>query len=116
MMGTAIYVLFRKPVWFTHYFISETPLIRLPENGFSYFLLYNLPDALWDISLLCYISTSENKYLRTTALLIGPLYEAGQLTDIIPGTFDILDMTVYFIVSLIFILQWKKNNHLCYTA
>lgn len=112
-IGACIYILFREPVIFTSFLfdrVKDLPLITLPDNIWSYGLRYVLPDALWCAALLSYASTMESHLMRCVAVMIASALEFGQLMGIIPGTFNLNDLTVYTLITLLFILIWKKRK------
>lgn len=99
-LGAFIYVLFREEVIFTDFltiYFGKFPLIVLPENDLSNLIKYNLPDALWCLSLIVYTTTISNKFLIAICLFIPPLMELAQLVGVIPGTFDFYDLFIYII-------------------
>lgn len=110
--GGVVYILFREPVAFTRLFVNPEilPLIRLPHNLWCDALRYQASDALWCIALLTYATSLESKGLRMTFISTPLLLEFGQLTEVIPGTFDIADLCTYTVLSIIFVLKWKKRK------
>lgn len=118
VIGGIIYILFREPVLFTIPLLGSStmqPLVSLPDNLWSNTLRFVVPDALWCAALLTYASTISSKFLRLIAVFLAPVLEFGQLVRLIPGTFDIIDITVYTLIIIIFILKWKstKTNSQC---
>ncbi len=112
-IGAIIYVLFREPVIFTeliHVSPENQPLVPLPDTLWSYALKYVVPDAVWCLALLTFASSMHSRCLKAVAVVIAPGMELGQLAGIIPGTFDIVDLTVYIIITLIFLIKWKRTN------
>jgi len=112
-LGAGLYVFFRDPVIFTAPLTEcglHLPLIPLEAGFWSDLLRFTLPDALWVVALLTYASTIKHTALRVIALLFAPLYEMGQLLGLIWGTFDITDLTVYLIITIIFITKWTKKE------
>ena len=79
-------------------------------DGFSYKLIvYSLPNALWHISL-CYLLSFGIKSLwganggawryRLVLFFVAALVpDVLQLLELIPGTFDILDIVLAFLAS-----------------
>lgn len=111
--GVCLYVLFREPVIFTEPLTRygiHLPVIPISSGFGSYIIKFILPDALWLVALLLYASTLKFSGLRVIAILMAPLIEIGQLLGIIEGTFDFMDLTVYIIITLIFIKQWKRKE------
>lgn len=113
--GALVYVLFREPVFFTHAFVDESalPVISLPDNVWNYALRYLLPDALWCSALLIYAETIQNSVVKWIAVSIPFVMELAQMSECVPGTFDIVDLTIYIILTIIFLLKWKKSKSLC---
>jgi len=83
-------------------------------------LINSLPDALWMFALSLFILFIWN-FKRTKAsitwliiaLSIGLGYECLQLTSIIPGTFDPVDLSMIALAGLlpiIFLFMTKKKN------
>lgn len=107
--GTVIYIFFREPVYFTRPFISE-PLFSLPDNAWSYVLRYLLPDAFWCAALLTYAATIQNQLVRMVAMLLPATMEMAQMSPYVPGTFDMLDLTIYIILTIIFMRKMKKTK------
>lgn len=69
---------------------------------------FNLPDALWMFSLnyvvLALWNFSVNRQSAFWLLLtptVGFAYEIGQLVGLVPGTFDIVDLFLLLIASLL---------------
>lgn len=112
-IGACIYILFRESVFFTLPFVdpnSPLPIIELPDNTLSHVLLYIVPDALWCTALMCYASTIKSPSMRVMAVCLAPLMELGQMTDIIPGTFDIADLVTYILIIIIFLQKWRRTE------
>lgn len=113
LLGASIYVLFREPVIFTEPLSRHgihLPVIHLASGFGSYIIKFLLPDALWLVALLLYASTLKYPVLRGAAILMAPFMEIGQSLGLIEGTFDLMDLTVYIIITLIFIKQWKRKE------
>lgn len=73
--------------------------IRLSDPGFQSFLLYNLPDGLWAFGfaglLLLVFRTARSVAWLGGLVLLGMLGELLQSYQIIPGTFDPMDIFCY---------------------
>lgn len=102
VIGVAIYWLFDND------FLSKSNLICTITRNY-------LSDGLWVISFFFIaINFSKNitkRYILLTSifvLCIGVIFEIMQLTNIANGTFDFLDILVYFIAILIACLVEKK--------
>ena len=120
ILGGLIYVLFREEVIFTSWITSLLP-IELPNYGayidhntiMGYILLFVVADALWYGSLLLFdlLLRSDTPYSRVISLLTISfpfLYELLQLCGIMPGTFDWIDITIYLLTLITFILCTRK--------
>ena len=135
LMGLIIYALFRPNSlllshWLINMNINIYGLINQLQANVHFLppaiLLYNMPDALWMYSFTSLmIILWDNKLSSISAFWIllvpfaGILTEAGQFFNIIPGTFDILDLLFLIIASVLpFILikvTIQKNAHLITT-
>lgn len=79
-------------------------------------LLYTLPDALWYASLLCfqrpfhYVNGRLTPVLTLLACLTGPLHEALQYLELVPGTFCPVDLLSYCTILLIYIILCLRNS------
>ena len=106
-----MYLLFREPVYFTRLFISDPnilPLIKLPDNAWSYALRFLLPDALWCVALLAYAVTIKNVLMRLCAVLMPISMEMAQLLSFVPGTFDVFDLSIYIVLTIITIIYTTR--------
>lgn len=113
ILGCGIYIAFREPVVFTLPLIRiglKVPIFTLQHNCWCDFLRYTLPDFLWDTAILIYSLTIKNKIIRILAIILAPLYEICQFIGIIKGTFDFNDLFVYLLLTLIFLIRWKKTE------
>lgn len=95
LVGVVIYLLFNNGL--------------LSKNNFIYTIIRNyFSDGLWVISFFFIaISFSENitkKYILLTSIfviVVGIIFEIMQFMKIANGTFDLIDILVYFIAVLI---------------
>lgn len=111
LAGAMIYFLFRNDVLFLKPIDSSLLPNKELETGFwTYFLLYNLSDLLWALSLMFFATALDWKLVKFVALVMGPLMEVLQYGHILPGTFDIIDLIIYLTISLIFLKLWTKRN------
>lgn len=118
-IGAIIYILFRESVIFTLPFTGNPeslPLVALPDNILTDILRYQLPDGLWCCAVLMYASTIESRMLRLIAAVMPVGMEFGQLAGFMPGTFDIADLIVYTVITIIFLLKWKRKNSECFAT
>ena len=110
--GLGIYALFRnlnivlfswipKPAFLDTLHISVNH-----SNPFITFLLYNAPDGLWFLSGLLFIRSvwlTEKKWCAMYAsvfCLTACLFEISQLSKDIPGTFDLIDLSLILLISV----------------
>lgn len=111
--GAIIYFIFRNDVLFIRIFSNK--IIPSPEIGnslFSKFILYNLSDTLWCISIAFYVSAFKSKILRKIGLLIPSVIELLQLSNSFFGTFDTIDLTISIIIPLIFLSIWHQKREI----
>lgn len=94
-IGILIYILFKYQ-------------ILTKGNYISTFIRNFVPDFLWMISFyfvsVCYMKSLTKRYMFATALytfIFSILFELCQLSGKVYGTFDVLDIGVYFIAVLI---------------
>jgi hypothetical protein len=123
--GLLIYLLFRNVNnillfnWIPKPQFLDTVLIPLKPTLFTNILRYNLPDMLWFVSaILCirfvwfYHSQIQKVYIAGFYAIVMAL-EISQLSEKIPGTFDVLDLVFMgsgaFFESLIFNLSTKRR-------
>ena len=129
IIGGLIYVLFRveslKMFKFFDLFSIGTQIdkIRVYTIPYSEYLpnwfLFSLPDGLWIFSytsLVLYIWKNKLKKENIFWVLIVPFIsifsELGQIFNIIPGTFDLIDLIFYLMGFLLpfFIYRIKMVN------
>jgi hypothetical protein len=120
LLGGLIYVLFRtESIRFFDYLTYvelDKPLsiirsITLPMNQFiPEWVIYSLPDGLWLFSFSLVINkiwTKEDKIQFWFWMLLFPstafIWEIGQASHFINGTFDWADLTVYSIILIYFL-------------
>lgn len=83
------------------------------EGNIYYWIKFNLPAALWVFSYLFIIDSIWNKktalyYVYLSAIpIMGICSEILQLFNLIPGTFDIMDLVGYFCAIGLFIILKK---------
>ena len=111
LLGSFIYIAWRSSTLLMFGWFDEIGLTVLVENirGFALpfagsmpaWVIYSLPDGCWvysfTASMVC-IWGREEGVSRIFWIFIGPLIgvvgEVGQLVEIVPGTFDMSDLTV----------------------
>lgn len=111
LAGAMLYVLFRETVIFTlpfEHFASSWPQVELPDNIATRVLRFYLPDVFWCLSLLIYASTIDVKSVRLVALSLPTICECMQAFPSVPGTFDFIDLSIYLIITLLFV--YGKEN------
>lgn len=132
--GSLIYILFRSSslkmfIWFERINILDViENIRnftfIYSNNLPNFILYSLPDGLWlfsYVSLVLYLwkneLKSENLFWVFSVPLISIISELGQIFKIIPGTFDIIDLVMYLLGTILPFIIYKKSitNNLLHT-
>lgn len=95
LAGTLIYPVFRGDTVFLRELGTLTfKVIYIGDSLWSNFILYNLSDALWVLSLMIYISAQSSRSIRLLGLIIPITMESMQALKIIPGTFDLIDLTI----------------------
>ena len=126
LLGGLIYILFRQDTlkmfsWFDNInvsaAISELRLCTVPLSGhFPNWFLYSLPDGLWLFSYLSVllavwdnVISKHNIHWLLLVPMVAIFSEIGQLFEIVPGTFDILDLTFYLGGTLLPILIYTNS-------
>jgi hypothetical protein len=104
LAGIAIYILFRDLnsivlfTWIPKPQSIGTVLVPLKPSVLTYFLRYHLPDTLWFVSAILFLRFLWFYKAKTqTAYIvcfygIGLVMETSQLSEKVPGTFDLLDL------------------------
>ncbi|MHC6203436.1 hypothetical protein ACYULU_09615 [Breznakiellaceae bacterium SP9] len=110
--GLCIYALFRNLNillfnWFPKPAFLDTLYIPVNyRNPFVSFVLFNLPDSLWFLSGLLLIRSvwfSNKKWCSvylTVFCLMACLFEISQLSKAVPGTFDIIDLSLLIPIAI----------------
>ena len=95
MIGVVIYWLFNNNV--------------LTKSNLIYTIIRNyVSDGLWVISFFFIAINFSENITKKYVLIVGVIFEVMQLTNIANGTFDLLDILVYFIAILIACLIEKN--------
>ena len=126
-MGVLVYISFRQDTlkifdWFDRVALSELvsrlrrftlPMADFLPNWF----LYSVPDGLWLFSYLSILLviwnnkiSKHNVHWLLSVPTIAIVSEIGQLLGIVPGTFDILDLTFYIGGTGLPILIFTKKS------
>jgi len=102
--GIVIYLLFRYLnnivlfTWISKPEFLKTVLVPLKPSVLANFLKYHLPDTLWFVSAILFLRFLWFYKAKTqTAYIvcfygIGLVIEISQLSEKVPGTFDLLDL------------------------
>ena len=122
IIGFILYILFRNESLIMFSWLKALGLydsIHHFRNSITYSLpswIYgSLPYALWDLSLgLILIAIWAKRmsfyikiFIALLVFLLGPVIELFQLTNIIRGTFDIVDLTCLVLANIAIILLLK---------
>lgn len=127
LLGGLVYISFRQDTlkmfsWFDRVNMLEAILdFRLFTLPLSVYLpnwfLYSLPDGLWLFSylsllLIVWNNTISKHNIHWLLLLptVAISAEIGQLFTILPGTFDILDLTFYLGGTILPILIFTNSK------
>ena len=124
LIGGFIYILFRNQNllmfrWFE--FLGLDNIIKyyrgvIDHNMIPFWIKYSLPDGVWVYSLtslmliIWYNHTGKLKYFW---IFFGPFFglflEFGQLVNIVPGTYDNMDLTLTLSASIIPFIIFNFN-------
>jgi len=119
IVGILIYILFRDLSniiffsWVPKLEIIKAIYIPLEQSIISNILIFNIPDMLWFISGILFIRfiwyyniKIQNIYI-ICFYFIGVMFEVSQVSKIIPGTFDWMDLLFMGIGAFIESLLYK---------
>jgi len=123
--GMSIYLFFRDLnnmllfAWVQKPLFAGTVLIPLRPSFFSNILRYNLPDTLWFLSavfifrcLWIYKIKIQKAYIHSF-YVVAAIFEISQLSDKVPGTYDLLDLLFMgicaFIEGLLYNISIKRR-------
>jgi hypothetical protein len=126
LSGSLLYVLFRTSNlkmfnWFEKLNILDSiQYLRTytanNANVLPDFILYSLPDGLWlfsYVSLMLYLWKNELNRQNLFWIFVMPVFsflsELGQLTQLVPGTFDITDLIMYLSAAFLPFIIYKKS-------
>jgi len=119
VIGMSIYFLFRDLnkmilfLWMPKPAFTDTVLIQLKPSFFSNILLYNLPDMFWFLSAILFLRFIWFHKIKIQKIYIscfyafGAIFEISQLSEKVPGTFDLLDLLFMGISALLEGLLYK---------
>jgi len=120
VLGMCIYLFFRDINnmilfrWVPKHEFAETVLFQLKPSNFSYVFKYNMPDMLWFLSgilllrFIWYYRIKEQNVYVLCFYVAGFVFEISQLSNKIPGTFDLLDLLFMGIGAFVEGLLYKK--------
>jgi hypothetical protein len=104
ILGIVIYLLLRDInniilfCWIPDFEFTKTVYMQIPPTLVSNLLKYNLPDMLWFLSGILFFRCVWflNIKIQNTYIIFfygsGLIFEISQLSEKIPGTFDLLDL------------------------
>lgn len=112
IMGLSPYIIWRQDVIFLKPFKPLLPHQWVYHgNVFEKLLINHFSDLMWYLSLLFAqysLTKDQDNYLIYCAYALPFICEIGQLFGIFPGTFDFIDIAVY-LLTLILYLVWKRK-------
>jgi hypothetical protein len=119
LIGMGIYLFFRNTnmllfEWIPKLLFFKDVYIPTKQTVFTSILFFNLPDALWFLSgilffrFLWFYKYKEQKVYIICFFLMGIIFEISQLSEIVPGTFDWLDLFFMGITALLEGLLYKN--------
>ena len=116
LAGTTVYILFRDGVTIVEWarqWLGIGTTLRIEQRTLHYFVAYCLSDALWYAALLltqrALLDTSRQS-LFYLSVALPYLLETAQWMNIMPGTFDWLDIATYTIIAIPFIVTTHSNE------
>lgn len=127
IVGGLIYISFRVDSlvmfrWFCSFSLKNL-IDSLREMTLVYksflpdWLLYSLPDGLWVfsyVSLILLLWDNELSGLNIFWIFLMPILaiasELGQLLNLIPGTFDIIDLIFYILGTIMPLIIYNKQS------
>ena len=120
ILGMFIYLLFRDLnsmvlfAWITKPVFAGTVILPLKPSFLSDIFIYNLPDMLWFLSAIFFLraiwfykAEIQKAYIHSF-YAIAAVFEISQLSDKVPGTFDLLDL--FFMGACAFIEALLYNT------
>ena len=124
ILGSLIYLCFRSDTLLMFQWLDSTliksfvSLLRQNTIPFSKYLphwmLYSLPDGLWLFSYVTilrqvwgYRLSKQNIFWVIFIPGIAIASEIGQMVEIVPGTYDVLDLVCYFLGFFVPIIVCK---------
>lgn len=109
-LGIFIYLILRNDTYFHSYipeYVKSFFYIQISENYITDFLKYYFVDFLWGISLVSALNAVSYSHSKKSTVInslvsfgVGLLFELLQLLDVISGTFDVIDISMYAVTAL----------------
>ena len=95
--------------------------VLITDNDISIFIRNYIPDFLWMVSFyffsINYAKKITKKYIIATSIYVialGLMFEMMQYSNIVKGTFDILDIITYIIAiiiaNIVELLIWRYED------
>lgn len=132
IVGGVIYLFIHPSIFFLHAIATKLQIIEsvyiIREAALPFYsnlpsiIVYNLPDGLWVYSFTSAILFVWNYQLNRWSIpfcllpvFIGIGSEIGQFINLIPGTFDILDVIFYlfgFLLSVTILTNREENGEI----
>lgn len=124
IIGGIIYILYRPHSLYMFVFLKKIGLenilsqLAFPNNGLTFFCVYSLPNGLWLVSAILLFSVlwrdSTQLFLFYTISFssISIFFELLQIWNVVPGTFDLIDLLVLLMsmsVGIFFYFIWRKG-------
>jgi hypothetical protein len=117
-LGMGIYFFFRNSNMLLFQYLPKPAFLNdvyipVKHSFFSSLFLFNLPDALWFLSgilFLRFLWFNNEKWQKIYILCfygIAAIFEISQLSNNIPGTFDVLDLLFFVITAFVEGLLYK---------
>lgn len=113
-VGAVIYIISRNDIiffdWIPCSFFEKLKFLALDDTSMlGYFVVYCLPDGLWYGALLVFQSIFLGKgfvsrCLYWISIILPFVWEVLQIREDVSGTFDAMDLLVYFLTLTIFII------------
>jgi len=107
LLGSMIYILFRsESLLYNRLLGSLFHPIATPKTAIEQLIVYSLPDGLWAMSYTMLILHIRKNTKITTLIwasiipLLGIISEIAQYFFILPGTFDIFDLSMYIVLPI----------------
>lgn len=115
-VGLFLYLVFRPNSFISilfYRFFSTEPLLSLNTSAFPFFIRYYAGDFLWAyaLSMTCILILGHNNktlvFVIALCVLFEIIIECFQKGHVFPGTFDVIDILVEAIATLLSVLIIK---------